>query len=294
MNFLVFIIVYPIIWFLSILPMRVLYVFSDLIYGILYYIIGYRKKVVRHNLQLCFPEKTSQELLEIEKKSFHHFIDIFMEMIKSFTISKNQISKRFIFHNAEVINDFYKKHKSVIIMGGHYANWEWATLYLPQIIDHDGYGAFKKIKNKYFDNKIKQSRNRFGAILVATKDFIKLMTKHAKDKHLAVYGLLSDQSPKLSKTHYWRKFMGVEVPVQTGPEMLSKKFDIPVIYLQTERVKRGYYEAKVKILAEDPKAFKNYQITDLFTEELEKQIRKNPEFYFWTHKRFKHMKAKSS
>ena len=288
MNFLIFLLVYPIIWLLSILPMRILYFLSDILYFFLYYIIGYRKKVVRTNLQLSFPKKTPQERLEIEKKAFHHFIDIFMEIIKSFTVSKKEISKRFVFKNTEVINDLYKKNKSAILMAGHYANWEWAALYIPNVINHDTYAAFKVIKNKYFDKKVKQSRNKFGAIFVATKQFSSLMEQHSKSNQVAIYGLLSDQSPKLSKTHYWGTFMGVKVPMQTGPEMLAKKFDLPIIYLETKRVKRGYYESKISLLVEKPREYSDYQITDLFTKKLETQINKHPEFYFWTHKRFKH------
>jgi len=290
MDLLIFIIVYPVIWLISKLPMKVLYAFSDFIFLILYYIIGYRKEMVRKNLKLAFPEKSREERLQIEKKSIHHFIDIFMEMIKSFSITEKEITKRFIFKNPEIVNRFYDQNKSIILMGGHYANWEWAALYITKKINHEGYGAFKKIKNRYFDKKVKQSRNKFGSNLIETKEFVNLMEEHLNKKHLALYGLLSDQSPKLKKIRYWRKFMGIKVPVQTGPEMLSKKFALPVIYLKTERVKRGYYECTIKVLVESPRDFIDYQITDLFTTELETQIKNNPEFYFWTHNRFKHLK----
>jgi Kdo2-lipid IVA lauroyltransferase/acyltransferase len=290
MDLLIFTIVYPVIWLISKLPMKVLYAFSDFIFVIIYYLIGYRKEVVRKNLKFAFPEKSIEERLLIEKKSILHFIDIFMEMIKSFSITEKEISKRFIFKNPEIINGFYDKNKSIILMGGHYANWEWAALYITKNIKHEGYGAFKKIKNKYFDRKIKKSRNKFGSNLIETKEFVKLMQENINNNHLALYGLLSDQSPKLKKTHYWGNFMGIKVPVQTGPEMLSKKFDLPVIYLKTERLKRGYYECTIKVLVEFPRDFKDYEITDLFTKELETQIKNKPEFYFWTHNRFKYMK----
>jgi len=270
--------------------MRILHVFSDFIYLILYYIIGYRKMIVRNNLKLSFPDKSAQELLKIEKKTFIHFIDTFMEMIKSFTISEKELSKRFLYINPEIINNLYKKNKSVILMAGHYANWEWATLHITKVIDHESYGAYKKIKNKYFDRKIKQSRNRFGSHLIPSKQFVKLIIKNAKNKQLSLYGMLSDQSPKLSKTNYWSYFMGVKVPLQIGPETLSKKFDIPVIYLETEQIKRGYYVSTIKILTDTPKEYGDYEITEMFNKELEKQINKKPEFYFWTHNRFKYAK----
>ena len=288
MQLLIFILVYPIIWILSILPLRVLYFISDGIYILLYYVIGYRKKVVRNNLKLSFPEKTDKERLEIEKKSFHHFLDVFMEVIKSFTISKEEISKRFEYKNIEILQDFYANNKSLIIMAGHYANWEW-TVNVSNFVPYKGYGAFKVIKNKYFDRKIKASRMRFGAHFIPTKEFLNLMEKHKTEKELDIYGLLSDQSPKLNKTHYWSNFMGNRVPVHTGAEMLAKKYDYPVIYFRTERVKRGYYVANVEVISDNPRDFKDYELTEIFLKKLENQIRKNPEFYFWTHKRFKHM-----
>ncbi|MBN4048340.1 lipid A biosynthesis acyltransferase [Flavobacteriaceae bacterium AH-315-O20] len=282
-----FLLIYPIIWLISILPLKVLYFFSDLIFIPLYYVIGYRKKVVRNNLKLSFPDKSDKELLLIEKKTFHHFIDIFMEMIKGFSISKKEMRKRIRLTNPEVLDEFKKQNKSIIIMAGHYANWEWVS-HLNWVMDYDVFSAYKKIKNEYFDRKMKSSRTKFGAHFIATTDFKSLMEKHFKDKKKSMYGLLSDQSPKLGKVHYRSNFMGVNVPMQTGPETLAKKYDYPVIYLISNRIKRGYYEATIKILAEKPNDFKDYEITDLFSKTLEKQIRNNPEFYFWTHKRFKH------
>jgi len=291
MQLLTFVLVYPLIWLLSLLPMRVLFAFSDMLYFIVYYIIGYRKKVVRLNLKLSFPEKSAQERLIIEKKTFHHFLDTFMEMIKSFTISKKEISERFQYKNIKILHDFYKKKKSLVIMAGHYANWEW-VVNVNNLVPYQGYAAYKKIKNKYFEQKVKSSRTKFGAYFIPTKDFMDLIQKHADKKDLAIYGLLSDQSPKLSKTHYWSNFMEVNVPVHTGAEMLSKKYNYPVIYFKTERIKRGYYESTIEVLAENPQDFKNYEITDMFLQKLENQIRNNPEYYFWTHNRFKHMKSK--
>jgi len=288
MSLFIFILVYPLIWLMSLLPLRVLFFFSDLLYIILYYIIGFRKKVVRYNLKLAFPEKSNKERLIIEKRSFHHFVDIFMEMIKSFSISDKEIARRAIFKNTGILKNFLKNDQSVIIMAAHYANWEW-TVYLNKLVSCDSYAAYTKINNIYFENKMKESRNRYGANFILSSKFIDLMQEHVNNKHKAIYGFLSDQSPMLKKTHYWGDFMGVRVPIQTGAEMLAKRFDYPVVFLAIKRIKRGYYEYTVKILAEKPSEYDDYQITDMFTHELEEQIRNRPEFYFWTHKRFKHM-----
>jgi len=267
----------------------VLYFISDIIYILLYHIIGYRKTVVRQNLKLSFPEKSAEELLKIEKKSFHHFIDVFMEMIKSFSITKKEIAKRIIVENPELVNNYLKGNKSIIVISSHHANWEWVPYLMDQLVDAVAYGAYTKIGNKYFDKKVRSSRSKFGANFIPTNRFIALMQRNADKNKIALYAFLCDQSPQLNKAYYWSNFMGVKVPIITGPEMLSKRFDYPIVYLKTDLVKRGYYRSKIIELAKNPKDFPDYQITELFLEVLEKQIRANPEYYFWTHNRFKHM-----
>lgn len=173
-------------------------------------------------------------------------------------------------------------------MTGHYANWEW-TVNVSNVTRYKGYAAFMVISNKYFDRKIRSSRMRFGAHFVPSKEFRDIMVQNNREKILGIYGLVSDQSPQLSKTHYWSDFMGVRVPVHTGAEMLAKKYDYPIVYFRTERVKRGYYIANIELIAENPRDYKDYQLTDIFLRKLENQIRKEPAYYFWTHKRFKHM-----
>lgn len=294
MQLLIYILVNPFIWFLSILPLRLLHVFSDFLFIILYHIIGYRKKVVRHNLSLCFPDKTIQERLEIEKKSLRHFIDSFMEVIKSFNISKKEIKKRQHIENPEIINNLVTKKKSIIVLSSHHANWEWAPYLLNQLVDCEAYASYAKIQNKYFEKKMKQSRTKFGANFIVSKQFINQIQKNDDNKKVAVYGFLSDQSPLLKKTYYWKEFMGIKVPVITGHEMLAKKFDYPVVFLQTDCVKRGYYSSKFTVLSVSPNEYSDYEITDLYLNLLEKQIRKSPEYYFWTHKRFKHMGQEES
>ncbi len=289
MQLFIFLLVYPLIWFLSILPLRVLYILSDIIYVPLYYVFGYRKKVVRHNLKLAFPEKKQQELLKIEKKSIRHFIDTFMEMIKTFDISEREILNRITIENPKEIERLIKNNKSVIIISSHYANWEWAVHLMVKLVDCDGFGSYTKIGNKYFEEKIKKSRSKFGANLVLSSRFIRQMQKNYDEKIQAIYGFLSDQSPLLKKAYYWNNFMGIRVPIIIGHELMAKRFDYPVIYLQTDRIKRGYYTSKITILTENPRELPDYQITDKFIKILEGQIRKNPEFYFWTHNRFKHV-----
>ena len=287
MQFIIYILVYPIIWLISILPFSILYLISDFFYVLIYYVFGYRKKVVLYNLTLAFPEKKLDELKKIRKKFYHHFIDIFVEMIKSFTISEKNLKRRYTFKNIELIQHLEKKGKSIILMGSHYANWEWVFI-MNTYVNCKGVAAYSKIENKYFDKTIRKSRGRFGTALVKTGKLIELLDFNKKNNITAIYGLLSDQSPMVKKTKYWNTFLGVTVPIHTGAEFLAKKNDFAVVMLKTTKLKRGYYTSEFQLLAENPKDYKDYDITDIFLREVENQIYAAPEYYFWTHKRFKH------
>lgn len=287
MNLLVYILVYPLIWLISILPFRILYAISDGFYLLVYYVIGYRKKVVFNNLILVFPEKSEDEIMEIRKKFYHHFVDVFIEMIKFFTVSKEEVFKRYKFTNLELFEELYKDGKSVILTGAHYANWEWA-MSLDSFVKYKGYAAFTKVKNPYFNEKIIKSRAKFGSNLIQTSKLISEIKHNHKNNIQAMYGLLSDQSPQLSKTFYWRKFLGVKAPMHTGAEMLAKRFKMNLVYIETRKIKRGYYESTFSLITNEAEKYPDYALTDIFIEKVEKQIRTHPEYYFWTHKRFKH------
>ncbi|MDD2820559.1 MAG: lysophospholipid acyltransferase family protein [Flavobacterium sp.] len=287
MQFLVFIIAFPFLWIISILPFRLFYWFSDFVYLILYYIIGYRKKTVRENLALAFPNLSAKERLVIEKKSYHHLCDMFLEMIKTMTISPEEMNKRFIITNLEVVKEYEKKGKSTILLASHYASWEW-LLSLNEKTLFRGIGVYKKIANKYFDKLIRDIRSKYKAELVETKRAIPLIAENQEKGILSMYGLASDQSPKLNRAFHWDKFMGVEVPVHTGAEMLAKRYDLNVLFVKVKKVKRGFYEATFVPITDNPKSIPDFEITNVFLREVEKQILEAPEYYFWTHKRWKH------
>ncbi len=279
--------IYPFIWLFSILPFKVLYFISDCFYYITYYSIGYRKKTVIHNLKLVFPKKTEQEITTITKKFYRHFVDIFIEMIKSYTISEKEIRKRFHFTNIEVIQNLEAQNKSVILLGSHYANWEWIFC-LNLFVDINGYAVYKKLKNPFFDKKTRETRGRYSTTLTPTKEIFKVIEDNSENAITAVYGFLGDQSPKAKKVHHRGDFLGVNVPIHTGGELLAKKHNLTYVCFTVKKLKRGHYEATFKTLAENPRDFKDYDITDNYLKELEKSIYAAPEFYFWTHKRFKH------
>lgn len=287
MQFLVFIIAFPFLWIISVLPFRLFYWFSDFVYLILYYIIGYRKKTVRYNLALAFPNLSAKERLVIEKKSYHHLCDMFLEMIKTMSISPEEMNKRFVITNLEVVKEFEKKEKSTVLLASHYASWEW-LLSLNEKTSFKGIGVYKKITNKYFDKLIRDIRSKYKAELVETKRAIPLMTENQEKGILCMYGLASDQSPKLNRAFHWDKFMGVEVPVHTGAEMLAKRYDLTVLFVKVKKIKRGFYEATFVPITDDARSIPDFEITNIFLREVEKQIFEAPEYYFWTHKRWKH------
>lgn len=289
MQLLLYIIVYPILWFISILPFRLLYFFSDCVFVVIYHIIGYRKKTVQENLQLALPYLSINERLLIEKKSYRHLCDMFLEMIKTMTISREEMEKRFKFTNIDLYRDFEKKEKSIALMVAHYASYEW-IISMNQHIAFEGYAIYKRLNNRYFDKLVRDIRSKFKATLITTKETAPTIEKNYINKKLGVYGFASDQSPIIHAAFHWNKFMGIEVPVHTGAEMLSKKFDMNILFLKTKKVKRGYYESSFEILSENPKEIPDYQITDDFISRVEKQIYEAPEFYLWTHNRWKHKK----
>ncbi|CAM2918897.1 KDO2-lipid IV(A) lauroyltransferase [Flavobacterium succinicans] len=287
MQLLVYILVFPFLWMISILPFRVFYWFSDLIYLIVYRVVGYRKQTVRDNIALALPHLTTTERLAIEKKFFRHMCDMFLEMIKTLSISHKEMDKRFKITNIELVKKFENKGKSTILMTSHYASWEW-LMTLNNQTKFYGVGVYKKIANKYFDQLVRDIRSRFNAELVETTKAIPLMRDNEKTGKLFMYGLVSDQSPKLDRAFHWHKFMGIEVPVHTGAEMLAKRYDFNVLFVDVKKVKRGYYEATFVNISEDPTSIPNFEMTERYLKLVEKQILDTPEYYLWTHKRWKH------
>lgn len=288
MQFLAFIIAYPILLFFSILPFRVLYFFSDLAYVLVYHIIGYRKSTVRLNLKLTLPHLSDEECLKIEKKFYHHFCDSFVELIKTLTISEREMNKRFKLENMNVVHDMEKEGKSIVLICAHYGSYEWLLVMNRFLTTHRGFGVYKKISNKYFDKLVRDIRGKFDAELIDTKETIPVMRENQKKGVLGYYGFISDQSPKIWRVPYWGMFFGMEVPVHTGAEMLAKKMDMNVMFVKGKKIKRGYYAAEFIPFEGIPKEVPNFEITDRFLRLLEQQITEEPPYYLWTHKRFKH------
>ena len=287
MQFLIYSISFPFLWIISKLPFRLFYWFSDCIYILVYYLVGYRKKIVRNNILIALPHLSEEKRLLIEKKFYHHMCDMFLEMIKTMSISSEEMKERFRITNIELLKEYEQKNKSIILLAAHYASWEW-LLSINESTTFKCYGVYKKINNKYFDAKVRAIRSKFKSELVTTDNTIALINDNEKNGIISLYGLASDQSPQVHKTFHWQQFMGITVPVHTGAEMLAKRYDLEVVFAKVKKVKRGFYEATFIPITDNPKSIPDFEITNVFLREVEKQILEAPEYYFWTHKRWKH------
>ena len=210
-----------------------------------------------------------------------------VETIKSMTISEAEIKKRFTFSNIEVLQNLIQKDRNIALMCAHYGSWEWIFV-LQSYFNVKGYAIYKRIANKYFDRLIKRIRAKYDSYLITTKEAIPVLISAKAKGNQTICGFASDQSPKIHKAYHWNDFMGIKVPVHTGAEMLAKKLDMSVVFFGVKKLKRGYYETTFKIIAKDPNQYKDYEITDAFLKLVEAQIYEAPEYYLWTHKRWKH------
>lgn len=254
-----------------------------------YHLIGYRRKTVKENIKLALPHLSEKEQLAVQNRFYRHFCDIFMEMIKTLSMSPKEMTKRFRLTNPELVDEYEIKGKSIMLLAAHYANWEW-LIALNLKFTFECTAVYKKIANDYFDKLVRDIRSRYNTQLVVTSKTIQLIADNHRKGKLSVYGLISDQSPKASQTAHYDHFMGIEVPVHVGPELLSKKYDLNVLYVQITKVKRGYYEATLIPICEDAKKLPSFEIIHRYISEVEKQILETPEYYFWTHRRWKHRK----
>lgn len=286
MKALIYIFSYPIILIISRLPFSVIYIISDIVCLILHKILGYRKDIVKSNLRLVFPKHSFSQLNKIEKAFYVHLCDIFLEIIKSFGMSKKEMINRFKIKNIEVLKKFEKENRSIFLICGHYSSWEW-MMSLGYHIIHKGIGIYRPIKNPYFDRLIKKIRSKHNAQMITQKNAIEIIKENELKRELGIYGFASDQSPRPKNKTYWRKFLGINVPVYTGAERLAREFNIPVVFSKINRIKRGFYEVEFMLISDNPKKIKENEITDTFYNLLEKQIHEDPTQYFWIHKRFK-------
>ena len=279
---------YIIILPVSRLPYFLIYAFSNLIFFILFRALNYRSKVIEKNLKNSFPNKNTKELKLIKKQFYKHFADIITESLKGFTISKKNIVKRLTVQNQEIVDHYYNLNKNIILVGGHYNNWEICGQCSPIHCKHDLIAIYKPLSNKFFDDKMRKSREKFGLSMVPMKQ----AKRHFNDKYTKPFGIIfgSDQSPSNPKKAFWTRFLNQDTGVLFGAEKYAKEFDWPIIYVGISKVKRGHYTVNYQLVSEKPKSENHGVITQKFTNLLEKDIHNAPQYYLWTHRRWKHNK----
>lgn len=273
----------------SFVPWRLMYVMSDGLYYIVYYVAGYRRKIVRRNLVESFPMKSEQEIKRIEKKFYHFFVDMIFESCKLAFMSQREMKQRMKFINVEEVNAMIRQGRSNAIYLGHYGNWEWVSS-MPLWLDKRMTGAqiYHKLSNKHMDRLMLSIRERMGAACVEMRKTARYVTELMAEHKVCVIGFIADQSPRKKDSRHFLHFLNHNTPVLTGTEKIIKHYGIEAWYLDVRRVKRGYYEAEFVRLHETPHALPDFELTAIYYQMLEKCIKEHPELYLWSHKRFRH------
>ena len=273
---------------ISLLPMKLLYLFSDLLCWILKDVVKYRRDVIWGNLRNAFPERTEIEINELGAKFYRHLSDVFIEAFKMLSLSRKGVMKRYRCKNPELIDKYYEEGKSVILISGHYNNWEYMVLSLGMQFKHHGIGVGKPLSNKGFGKVLTQFRMRYGTEVIDAGNVREKFETYEKENRLSVYMMLNDQSPGDPLKCYWIKFLNQETGVVYGPEYYARKYNYPVLFYGVNKARRGYYEFEIKPVAITPESEEKGVIIEQSTKMLEQLILQKPEYWLWSHKKWKH------
>ena len=281
---------YGILYLISLLPLRILYVFSDVLYFALNYLIGYRRKVIYNNLKNSFPEKSEKEIKKIQKKFYKNFADYLVETLKSFSITQKELDKRHTYSNFEVFDEIKSENKDVIMMAGHVFNWEWYIGLSKILPPENTMAVYHRIRNQFWNDRVNGIRAKYGTTPLDMKNTARYMlgTKSNGDH---AYLFVADQSPKKSAIHHSIKFLNQDTPVFIGFDKIAIRKSMAVVYCKTVKVKRGYYHTTFERITPDGKQFEPLEVVDKFFEKLEKTIIENPDNWLWSHKRWKWKKG---
>ncbi len=282
---------YAVAYLHALLPFKVLYIFSDILYLVIYHVVRYRRKLVRKNLKNAFPEKPEKSIVKIEKKFYRHLCDYFVETLKMLHFSEEEARKRMKFENPEIINRLTADGSSCILSLGHYGNWEW----VPSIMMYFTPGVeqgfvYKKLHSSTFDRLFLKMRTRFSSMAIEMRSAFRQMIRLQKEGKTMVVGFLSDQRPSRRQEHYWTTFLNQQTPVQTGMEKIARRLGTSIVYLDIEKVKRGYYTGKFYVITPDASEEAEYTIMERYIRKLEETTLREPAYYLWTHDRWKFKK----
>lgn len=285
---LVYWLTYAGMWLVALLPFRVLYILSDGLCFLMRHVVHYRRKVVRRNLSNSFPEKSQAELRRIERKFYHYICDYMLEEVKMMRMSFEDLSRRMEYGNTEEYLAMIEKHGGIVVLIPHYADFEWLTGMGAIMVPGDiPVQVYKPLRNKYLDEMFKLIRSRHGGYNVPKHSTAREVIRLRRDGKRVAIGLITDQSPNLSEAHYWTTFLNQDTVFMDGGERIAKMMGYPVFYCELEKKGRGYCKAYFDLLTENPKQTADGEITELFARRLEQTIRREPAYWFWSHKRWK-------
>jgi KDO2-lipid IV(A) lauroyltransferase len=287
MGFLLYIFVYSLVWLLHLLPEWFLFRISDLLYFLMYHVVGYRKKVVVGNLQMAFPEYDKAKIRSITRKFYRHFSDLILESGVCHFYTESKALKRISYRNPELLNELYASGKLVMAVTAHYGNWEYLNT-LALASDYPVAAIYKPLNFKQIDRMIKRNRTRFGVRVSPMEMIARKLILHHKEKDPVMTIFLADQRPLMKNIQYWTKFMGLDTPLYLGTEKLAMKLDAAVVFLKVLKVSRGRYEVEIELICKNPNDLAPFEITDRHVQILENLIREQPEYWLWSHRRWKH------
>lgn len=281
---------YLVILPISILPYFLLYRISDLLF-LIFYGFGYRKKVIYGNIKRSFPEKSDAAHRRIARSFYRHFADLIVESLKVFTISEKEVDQRMKFSNPELVNKYFDQGKSVILAGGHFNNWELFAVAIDKAVKHRSIAIYKPLSNVFFDEKMRATRSKYGLEMIAIKDVKPVFERNRNELTLTIFG--TDQSPGNVKKAHWMNFLNQDTAVLFGTEKFAIEYNYPVVFGCIHKRSRGHYEVEFRELIQDPSATVHGQITEAHTRMLEQDIIKHPEFWLWSHRRWKRSRPSS-
>ena len=270
---------------ISLLPLGILYVLADVLYVLIYHIFGYRRKVVKENLQNSFPEKSILEINAIEKRYYKFLASLIVEIIKMRSISKEQLHKRVKFKNVDLVEAYLKNNESVLFCSSHYGNYEWVCMAIGLNFSGQHYPIYKPLNNEVFDNWFLNMRSRFGNQMVAMRQTLRVLQSSKDTANMFTFG--SDQAPSKEDSTYWTTFLNQEASIQLGLEKIAKKTNRPIFYLKIDYLKKGYYEVDCVPICLNPRATAEFEITEMHTQFLEQMIKQEPSYWLWSHRRWK-------
>ena len=280
-------------WLHALLPLKILYILSDILFFPMFYIVRYRRKLVYQNMKDSFPEKSEKEIRRMEKAFYHHFCDYIVETIKLLHISDKETRKRVKFHNTEALQEIVDNGGSCLMLLGHYGNWE----FVPSVTLWMRKGSvifaqiYRPLKNKWFDRFFLKLRGRYHSECIAKQDTLRSILRYKSSGRPSITGFMADQTPSPANIHHWVNFLNHDTPVFTGVEKIDHKVGFSVFYFDVEKIKRGYYSVTIREISKNPKETEEFEITNKYMEMMETTILRAPEYWLWTHNRWKHKRS---